>query len=396
VTGSPPPLVVEVARTVFPSSALAFIPPPPFQSISLGPLDLRMYGLLIAIGAYLALLLVVRRYESFGGAPDIAEKASLLALLGGFLGARIGYVIPRFTGPGGFAERPEDILAIWQGGLAFFGGLVGGSLAVLLYVRWKQGDIPSMMDAVAPALPLAQAIGRWGNYFNQELFGRPTDVPWALRVDPAVAERAGYPAGTTFHPTFLYESLWNMGLVLLLLDVDRRGWLKRRGSLLFLYLIGYGVGRGWIEALRIDTVERYLGLSRNNWIAIGVVLLGIVGLVLWERRGPAKPLPDDDLTEEALDAAVNDGEAADTEVADEPGDTELASAEPVDTEVADPEVAGGEVAAPEAPYAEQPDAETTAREAAEASCLPDDVAGIQNAPSDTTEDDAIADDHTGR
>jgi prolipoprotein diacylglyceryl transferase len=296
--------------------SLAAIPPPPFQGIPLGPLDLRMYGLLIAIGAYLALLLTVRRYAGFGGEPDVAEKAALLGLVGGFLGARIGYVIPRFLGPGGFIERPGDILAIWQGGLAFFGGLTGGTIAVILYVRWKGGDLPAMADAMAPALPLAQAIGRWGNYFNQELFGRPTDLPWALRVDPQIAERAGYPAGTTFHPTFLYESLWNGLLVLVILGVERAGWLRRRGSLVFVYLIGYGLGRGWIEALRIDTIERYLGLSRNNWIAIAVTLIGLVGLLVWERR--PVPVTGDDATpagddEPATPPDAEDGSPAETD-----------------------------------------------------------------------------------
>ena len=269
---------------------LAAIPSPPRPGIELGPLDLRMYGVLIAVGAFLALQMMVKRYASYGGDADLAEKAGLLALLGGFLGARIGYIIPRFLYAGShgapYLERPGDILAIWQGGLAFFGGLVGGTLAVVLYVRAKDGDLPAIMDAVAPALPLAQAIGRWGNYFNQELFGRPTDLPWALSVSDRVAERAGYPPGTTFHPTFLYESLWNAGLVLVILAIDRSGRLTRRGSLLFVYLIGYGIGRGWIEALRIDTVQRYFGLSRNNWIAIAVVLIGVVGLRWWEAHGP--------------------------------------------------------------------------------------------------------------
>ncbi len=274
---------------------LAAIPPPPFRGIELGPLDLRMYGILIAVGAFLALRMAITRYERFGGRPEIAEKAVLFALLGGFIGARIGYVIPRFAGPGGFIERPGDILAIWQGGLAFFGGLVGGTLAVIIYVRLADGDLPAMVDAIAPGLALAQSIGRWGNYFNQELFGRPTDLPWALRVDPvpaATAER--FPGAATFHPTFLYESLWNAGLVVALLAIDRAGWLTRRGSLIFVYLIGYGVGRGWIEALRVDTVERYFGLSRNNWIAIAIVIVGAIGLVWWERRGPVAS--DDDTT----------------------------------------------------------------------------------------------------
>jgi len=268
---------------------LAQIPTPPFSGIELGPLDLRMYGLVIAIGAFLALRMIVNRYADYGGDPQLAEKAGLIALGAGFLGARIGYIIPRFLVDGAHGDayigRPLDILAIWQGGLAFFGGLVAGALGVILYVRIKNAGMPEMADAVAPALPLAQAFGRWGNYFNQELFGRPTDLPWALQVDPGPAERAGFPGETTFHPTFLYESLWNLGLVGVILWMDRAGMLRRRGSLIFVYLIGYGIGRGWIEALRVDTFERYFGLSRNNWIAILVVLIGAVGLWWWETRG---------------------------------------------------------------------------------------------------------------
>ncbi len=296
---------------------LAQIPSPPRPGIELGPLDLRMYGVLIAVGAFLALQVLVRRYERFGGDPDIAEKAGLLALLGGLLGSRIGYIIPRFLEDGAhgaaYITRPGDILAIWQGGLAFFGGLVGGALAVILYARAKRADIPAMMDAVAPALPLAQAIGRWGNYFNQELFGRPTDLPWALAVDDRVAERAGYPPGTTFHPTFLYESLWNLALVGVILWLDRAGKLRRRGSLLFVYLIGYGIGRGWTETLRIDTIERYLGLSRNNWIAIAVALVGVIGLVWWERKGPGERLDGGSDADGDTEAGADPGTDTDTE-----------------------------------------------------------------------------------
>lgn len=290
---------------------LVAIPPPPFSVFEIGPFDVAMYGILIALGAFLGLRLTVDRYARLGGDPDLAEKAGLLALLGGVLGARIGYVIPRFLGDGGFIERPADIFAIWQGGLAFFGGLVGGALAVVVYLRVKQVRLTGyarFADAVAPGLPLAQAVGRWGNYFNQELFGRPTDLPWALRVDPvppSTAER--FPGATTFHPTFLYESLWNLALVGVILTIDRLGWLRRRGSLFFVYLIGYGIGRGWIEALRIDVPERYFGLSRNNWIAIVVALAGIVGLVLWERRGGA-PLRADD---QVIDQPTGDGSATD-------------------------------------------------------------------------------------
>jgi prolipoprotein diacylglyceryl transferase len=264
------------------SSLLATIPPPPAPGLQLGPLDLRLYGLLIAVGAYVALRLASSRYEKLGGDPDLAEKALLVGLVCGLVGARIGYVIPRF---GDFLTRPQDILAIWQGGLTIFGGLFFGAAGAMVYLWRRQMDIPAMLTAVAPALPLAQAIGRWGNYFNQELYGRPTDLPWALEVEPAF-RRPGFEAFDTFHPTFLYESLWNFALVGVLLWIDARGRL-RRGSLIFVYLIGYGVGRAWIEALRVDTFERYLGLSRNNWIALAIIVAGAVGLWWWERRAPA-------------------------------------------------------------------------------------------------------------
>jgi prolipoprotein diacylglyceryl transferase len=291
---------------------LANIPAPPLNGVELGPLDIRFYGVLIALGAYLGLRLLVSRYEEAGGDPELAERTALIAIGAGLLGARIGYVIPRTEQ---FFERPQDILAIWQGGLAFFGGVALASVVCLLYVRSRGGDLAAMADAAAPALPLAQAIGRWGNYFNQELYGRPTELPWALQVDP---ERrvAGFQDAQTFHPTFLYESLWNLALVAVLLWADRRRvdgqrWL-RRGSLGFLYLIGYGVGRFWTELLRIDTAERYVGLSRNNWVALAVILIGVVGLVWWERRGETVDTaePGGATTATDIDAPSGDGDAA--------------------------------------------------------------------------------------
>ncbi|MEX0831015.1 MAG: prolipoprotein diacylglyceryl transferase [Nitriliruptoraceae bacterium] len=321
------------------SLVIAAIPPPPFQSlINVGPFDLRMYGFLIAVGALLAIRMTVRRFELLGGAPDLAEKAMMLALLFGFLGGRIGYIIPRFLVDGAhgaaYITRPGDVLAIWQGGLAFFGGLTGGAIAVYLYIRIKRADFPAIADAVAPALPLAQAIGRWGNYFNQELFGRPTDVAWALRVDPVPASTAArFPGATTFHPTFLYESLWNGLLVVVLLTVDRKGWLRRRGSLLWCYLIGYGIGRGWIEALRVDTVERYLGLSRNNWIAIAVVLAGTAGLVWWE-RGARRLTADETASDEdstGADPLQSAGAPSAGPDTDGPEDTDEARVDHADT-----------------------------------------------------------------
>jgi prolipoprotein diacylglyceryl transferase len=256
---------------------LAVIPPPPFDGFSLGPLDVRMYGLLIAFGAYLALRWSARRYERFGGDPEVAERVALWVLAAGFLGARIGYVIPRFDR---FVEDPLSILYIWEGGLALFGGLIAGTVVGVLLIRRLGGDAPAFADAVAPAVPLAQAIGRWGNYFNQELYGRPTDLPWAVRIEGGDPR---YPGVDTFHPTFLYESIGNVLLVLALLAIERTGRL-RRGSLLWVYAIGYGLLRAVVESLRVDTDARYFGLSRNNWIAIAIVLVGTAGLVWWQRR----------------------------------------------------------------------------------------------------------------
>jgi prolipoprotein diacylglyceryl transferase len=262
---------------------VAQIPPPPFDGFSIGPLDVQVYGLLIAIGAYLALRLAVRRYEGYGGQPEVAERVALWSLGAGVVGARIGYVIPRFLdNPSGtpFIEDPLAIVAIWEGGLALFGGLFLGTVVGYLLLRRWGGDVPRFADAVAPAIPLAQAIGRWGNYFNQELYGSPTDVPWALEVEPG-RRRPGFEGEDTFHPTFLYESIANLILVGVLLRLERTGRL-RRGALLWCYAIGYGLIRGVVESLRVDTDARYFGLSRNNWIAIATVLFGIAGLSWWQ------------------------------------------------------------------------------------------------------------------
>ena len=284
------------------SIPLAAIPAPSVGGLEIGPLDIRFYGVLIAFGAYLGLQWTVRRYEAMGGVAALAERAALAAILFGFLGARIGYVIPRIDR---FVDRPLEIFAIWQGGLALFGGLIAGTIAVIVVTRRGDGDVRAMADAVAPGLPLAQAIGRWGNYFNQELYGRPTDLPWALEVDPAFRRPAEFADVSTFHPTFLYESLWNAALVLLLVRLDRRRTLPR-GALILIYAVGYGLGRFLTELLRIDTVERYGGLSRNNWLALLLVIVGVAGLLRLRSQGPGpsveedsqgespSPLPDDD------------------------------------------------------------------------------------------------------
>ena len=292
----------------------ASIPPPPIQALELGPLTVYLYGIVIAFGAYLALRWTVSRYAASGGDPDLAERAGLAALLFGFAGARIAYVLPRLDR---FLADPISIVQIWEGGLAVFGGLTAGTLAVVVVTRRGGGSVPAMADAVAPGLPLAQAIGRWGNYFNQELYGRPTDLPWALEVEPG-RRRPGFEESATFHPTFLYESLWNLALVAVLLRLDRRGRLPR-GALILVYAVGYGVGRFLVELIRIDTDARYAGLSRNNWVALAVAIGGLVGLLRLRGTGAAE----DTDTAAAAAAAVDADEVADE---DRPADDEGTSA----------------------------------------------------------------------
>ncbi|MGH2700052.1 MAG: prolipoprotein diacylglyceryl transferase [Actinomycetota bacterium] len=265
------------------SPLLASIPSPESNTFNIGPLEVHFYGLFIAIGAMLAVFIARRRYAARGGAIEVADGAAFWALICGFLGARLAYVsthLDRFDG------RWWAILFIWEGGLALFGGLTGGALGAYFHLRKHGGDLPAFADAAAPALPLAQAIGRLGNYFNQELYGTPTTLPWALEIDPQNRVEP-YQDSATFHPTFLYESLYNLVLVGVLLLLDRKRVFKPRGSLIFAYGIGYGFGRFLLELIRTDTTFRFLGLSRNAYVALAVMIGGAVLLYFYERR-PAR------------------------------------------------------------------------------------------------------------
>jgi prolipoprotein diacylglyceryl transferase len=260
---------------------LASIPSPSTNVIEIGPITIHFYGILIALGVIVAVVVARRRYQRYGGDGSMMERVAIWAVVVGFLGARAGYVV---THSGRFSGRPWAVLYLWEGGLALFGGLIFGAVTVIYLMRRWQGDVLAAGDAVAIGVPLAQAIGRWGNYFNQELFGTPTDLPWGLQIDPAnrPSEFLGF---ETFHPTFLYESLWNaLVLVPIVLWLERRGKLAK-GSSFFVYLLLYGSIRFLMELLRTDTTFRLLGLSRNGWISLGAVLLGAAALWWMQRRG---------------------------------------------------------------------------------------------------------------
>ena len=203
---------------------LASIPSPSSGSFELGPLTLRAYGLMIAFGVIAAVWLFGRRLAARGSNPDHATGLAMWAVPAGLVGARLYHVITDWSS---FAGRRLDMFKIWEGGLGILGGVIAGIAAAVLYMRKHDLDVPTTLDLAIPGLPLAQAIGRWGNWFNQELFGKPTDLPWALEIDDAHTPPEYLGAeDVTFHPTFLYESLWNFGVTFLLLRIEKTRRLK--------------------------------------------------------------------------------------------------------------------------------------------------------------------------
>jgi prolipoprotein diacylglyceryl transferase len=301
---------------------LASIPSPSSGTIHIGPLSIHAYGLMIALGVVVSVWLLGRRFEQSGaGTRDDASAIAVWGVVAGIIGARLYHVATDWSS---FSGHLTHIPMIWKGGLGVPGGLLAG-LVVGLWATKRRGIDPALAaNCAAPAIPLAQAIGRWGNWFNQELFGRVTDLPWALRVSDSTAVSAGYPAGTTFHPTFLYESLWNLALCAVLLAIDRR-WKVRPPRLLAMYVLGYGVGRFWVEGLRIDKADHLGGLRWNQWVALVVAVLAAIYLIVDARRHPAGTDPvlpepdgdhgelDDDLdeTSESDDGDVSEYVSAD-------------------------------------------------------------------------------------
>ncbi len=268
-------------------SLLASIPSPDSGAIHIGPLQLRAYGLMIALGVLAAVWLTGRRIEQRGiGKAEDATAIALWAVPAGIIGARIYHVI---TDPELFYGQWYKVFYIWEGGLGIWGGIALG-VAVGLWVAHRRGlPLLPMLDVVAPALALAQAIGRWGNYWNQELFGGPTSLPWGLEISPQ-NRPAGYEQYSTFHPTFLYESLWNLALCGFLLWIDKRHRL-RPGRLFVLYVAGYTLARFFVERLRIDTANKILGLRVNEWVSaiIFVIAAGFLVIDALVHRGEPPP-----------------------------------------------------------------------------------------------------------
>lgn len=273
--------------------AAQFIPSPGQGVWYLGDVPIRAYALCIILGVFAAVWLGEKRWVARGGAEGEVGDIALWGVPFGLIGARAYHVATDHALYFGEGKDALDALKIWQGGLGIWGAIAGGVFGGWLACRRRGIKVLPMLDALAPSLLLAQAIGRWGNYFNQELFGRPTSKPWGLEIDadrlPAGFDPSEHFESTpyTFHPTFLYESLWNLGALGVVVYLDRKLKLGF-GRAFALYVMAYCAGRGWIENLRIDTVEYsdVLGLRLNVWTSIILFALALAYFVVVGRRHP--------------------------------------------------------------------------------------------------------------
>jgi phosphatidylglycerol---prolipoprotein diacylglyceryl transferase len=288
--------------------AFQFTSPGPIF-VQVGLISIRWYGLLIAsavlIGVSLSAYLAKRRNVN----PDLISDLALWLVIAAIPCARLYYVLFQWSE---YAQNPADIVAIWKGGIAIHGAILGGLLAALIFAKIQQVSFWQLTDLVAPSLILGQAIGRWGNFFNSEAFGRPTDLPWKLYIPPYIIENGnqiprrppGYENFDYFHPTFLYESLWNLIVFAILLTLFFRALNSKPrlklGTLFLVYLVGYSSGRFWIEGLRMDSLM-FGPLRMAQVVSIVGIVLGVAGLVWLYILG--RSLPDVAPTErEALES----------------------------------------------------------------------------------------------
>ncbi|MEV5338151.1 prolipoprotein diacylglyceryl transferase [Streptomyces sp. NPDC052676] len=291
---------------------LAYIPSPSRGVLYLGPIPLRGYAFCIIIGVFVAVWLGNKRWIARGGRAGTVADIAVWAVPFGLIGGRLYHVITDYQLY--FSEGRDwvDAFKIWEGGLGIWGAIALGALGAWIGCRRRGIPLPAYADAIAPGIAFAQAIGRWGNWFNQELYGRETDLPWALHITSTADGRMpGY-----YHPTFLYESLWCVGVALLVIWADRRFKLGH-GRAFALYVAAYCAGRFWIEYMRVDDAHEVLGLRLNNWTALLVFLLAVVYLVVSAKKRPGR--------EEVVEPGASDDSAASDSAGDEAGSEEEAA-----------------------------------------------------------------------
>jgi prolipoprotein diacylglyceryl transferase len=334
-------------------TTLAAIPSPTQSVWYLGPVPIRAYALCIVLGIVAACAVTEIRMRRRGAPEWAVLDLAVWAVPFGIVGARIYHVITSPDAYFGANGNVLDALRIWHGGLGIWGGVAGGALGAWIAARKMGIPLTFVADAVAPGLPLAQAIGRWGNWFNNELFGRQTSMPWGLKIytwDPdkgaANTDLAGHPIAQPglYHPTFLYESLWNLGVAILVWQLDKR-YRFGRGRAFALYVMAYTVGRFWVEAMRDDVAHHFFGMRINNWTSI-IVFAG--ALIYFMRvRGPQERLVVTETGE--IETASPDGANATTPVTAAPvTDAEASGSEPT-TDRAEADEKGDPVAAGDVP-----------------------------------------------
>ena len=291
-----------------------FIPAPPvgWSSVSIGPFTVHAYAICILAGIFFAIWYTTRRWVERGGQADVVGSVAFWAVPFGIIGGRLYHLITspdQYFGAGG---HPIDAFKIWNGGLGIWGAVALGALGAFIGCKRQGVSFVTFMDAAAPAVLIAQAIGRLGNYFNQELFGRPTELPWGLHVD-VLYRPDGFEVYQTFHPTFLYELVWNLLGAALIVYLDKRLDL-RGGRVFWLYVMVYTSGRLWIEMVRIDDAHHFFGIRINVFVA-AIALVGATIMFVW--LGARQGLLDERVPRNQL-AAVNAGtvDAAEVDAAE--------------------------------------------------------------------------------
>jgi prolipoprotein diacylglyceryl transferase len=337
----------------------AFIPSPPINSFHIGPLDIHFYALGYIIGITFAILLTRRRWRALGGDPDLVNDIALWVVPAGIIGGRIYFDV---TTPADIPHVWYGAFAVWTGGLGIWGGVALAALVGAWRLRKLGITVGPFADAIAPGLLVAQAIGRIGNYFNKELFGKPTTLPWGLEIPYNYRVAGGIPTQdlhfATFQPSFLYELIWDLLFACFLIWLGRRFKIKPWG-LFALYIAGYSGYRIFEESIRIDSSEYFLGLRLNMFVAIALTIVGLVWFVVSQTRSerPYTVLPPGAASEVSPDAAAavaddETGESGETVADDETAEAEAAEAGAASDEAEPPAAEATEATeGPEAPEA---------------------------------------------